>query len=57
MDEAVHLYPEMVQKYLGSIVSIDDNKFAALNSAVWSGGTFIYVPKGVTIELPCPGLF
>lgn len=57
MDEAVHLYPEMVQKYLGSIVSIDDNKFAALNSAVWSGGTFIYVPKGVTIELPVQAYF
>ena len=44
MDDAVRMYPEMVRTYIGSIVPINDNKFAALNSAVWSGGSFIYVP-------------
>lgn len=57
MDDAVRLYPDMVRAYLGSIVPINDNKFAALNSAVWSGGSFIYVPKGVTIELPVQAYF
>ena len=57
MDEAVRLYPEIVRTYLGSIVPVNDNKFAALNSAVWSGGSFIYVPKGVTIELPVQAYF
>lgn len=57
MDQAVQLYPDMVQKYLGSLVPINDNKFAALNSAVWSGGSFIYVPEGVTIELPVQAYF
>ena len=57
MDEAVQLYPEKVQHYLGSIVPARDNIFAALNSAVWSGGSFIYVPKGVTIELPVQAYF
>lgn len=57
MDDAVRLYPEMVRSYIGSIVPVNDNKFAALNSAVWSGGSFIYVPKGVTIELPVQAYF
>lgn len=57
MDEAVQLYPDKVQHYLGSIVPMNDNIFAALNSAVWSGGSFIYVPKGVTIELPVQAYF
>ncbi len=45
--EAVHLYPELIEKYLGSVVPIGDNYFAALNSAVFSDGSFVYVPKGV----------
>lgn len=57
MDEAVQLYPDSVQQYIGSIVPMNDNIFAALNSAVWSGGSFIYVPKGVTIELPVQAYF
>jgi Fe-S cluster assembly protein SufB len=57
LDEAVQLYPEKVKQYLGSIVPIRDNIFAALNSAVWSGGSFIYVPKGVTVELPVQAYF
>ena len=45
--EAVHLYPELIQKYLGSVVPVGDNFFAALNSAVFSDGSFVYIPKGV----------
>ncbi len=47
ISEAVHIYPELIQKYLGSVVPIGDNYFAALNSAVFSDGSFVYVPKGV----------
>lgn len=50
ISEAVHEYPELVQKYLGSVVPVGDNYFAALNSAVFSDGSFVYIPKGVT----CP---
>ncbi len=46
MDTAVKEYPELVQEYFGTIIPPNDNKFAALNSAVWSGGSFIYVPAG-----------
>nr|YP_010338073.1 cysteine desulfurase activator complex subunit SufB [Erythrolobus coxiae]UNJ17658.1 cysteine desulfurase activator complex subunit SufB [Erythrolobus coxiae] len=51
ISEAIKLYPELVQKYLGSIVPIGDNYFAALNSAVFSDGSFCYVPKGVKCPL------
>lgn len=47
ISEAVHLYPELIKKYLGSVVPIGDNFFAALNSAVFSDGSFVYIPKGV----------
>jgi len=47
ISEAVHLYPELVKKYLGSVVPIGDNYFAALNSAVFTDGSFVYIPKGV----------
>ncbi len=47
ISEAVHLYPELIEEYLGSVVPIGDNYFAALNSAVFSDGSFVYVPKGV----------
>ncbi|CRX37394.1 Fe-S cluster assembly protein SufB [Estrella lausannensis] len=47
ISEAVHKYPELIEKYLGSVVPIGDNFFAALNSAVFSDGSFVYVPKGV----------
>lgn len=47
ISEAVHLYPEIVEKYLGSVVPIGDNFFAALNSAVFTDGSFVYIPKGV----------
>ncbi|RLE40033.1 Fe-S cluster assembly protein SufB, partial [Candidatus Woesearchaeota archaeon] len=52
MDDAVKEHPEIVRKYLGRLVRPDNNKFAALNTAVWSGGTFIYVPPGVRVPFP-----
>src|SRR3989344_2795585 len=57
MDEGLAQYPELVKKYLGTIVPLADNKLAALNSAVWSGGSFIYVPKGVEVGLPLQAYF
>ncbi len=57
MDEALKLYPEIVKKYFGTIVPMGDNKLAALNTAVWSGGSFVYVPAGVDVELPLQAYF
>ncbi len=57
MDTALKIYPEIVKKYIGTVVPFDDNKFAALNSSVWSGGSFIYVPKGVKVEKPLQSYF
>ena len=57
MDTAVREYPELVQEYFGTVIPPGDNKFAALNSAVWSGGSFIYVPKGVHVEDPLQAYF
>ena len=56
-DQALIEYPEIVKKYLGTVVPPEDNKFAALNSAVWSGGSFVYVPKGVDVPLPLQAYF
>lgn len=56
-DTAVRLYPDLVKKYFGKVVPYTDNKFAALNSCVWSGGSFIYVPKGVKLEKPLQSYF
>lgn len=56
-DTAVQKYPEIVQQYFGTVIPAADNKFAALNTAVWSGGSFIYVPKGVRVELPLQAYF
>ncbi|QKG83599.1 Fe-S cluster assembly protein SufB [Kroppenstedtia pulmonis] len=56
-DTAVKEYPELVKKYFGTVVPPSDNKFAALNSAVWSGGSFIYIPKGVRCEVPLQAYF
>jgi Fe-S cluster assembly protein SufB len=50
-------YPEIFKKYFGTVVPAEDNKFAALNSAVWSGGSFVYVPKGVDVPLPLQAYF
>jgi Fe-S cluster assembly protein SufB len=57
MDTAVREYPELVQKWFGKIIPPNDNKFAALNSAVWSGGSFIYVPPGVKVDMPLQAYF
>ena len=57
MDTALREYPELVKKYFGTVIPPGDNKFAALNSAVWSGGSFIYVPPGVNCELPLQAYF
>lgn len=57
MDTAVRKYPKLVKEYFGKLIPPHDNKFAALNSAVWSGGTFVYVPKGVKVDLPLQAYF
>ena len=56
-DTAVREHPELLREYFGKIIPPEDNKFAALNSAVWSGGSFIYIPKGVTIDFPLQAYF
>ena len=56
-DTAVRLYPDLVKEYFGKVVPYSDNKYAALNSAVWSGGSFIYVPKGVKLDKPLQSYF
>ena len=56
-ETAVREHPELVKQYFGTVIPPDDNKFAALNSAVWSGGSFVYVPKGVTVEVPLQAYF
>src|SRR3989304_1385822 len=56
-DTAVREHSDLVRQYFGKIIPSTDNKFAALNSAVWSGGSFIYVPKGVKIEFPLQAYF
>ena len=56
-DTAVRKYPELMRKYFGTVIPPSDNKFAALNTAVWSGGSFIYVPKGVKVAMPLQAYF
>ena len=56
-DTGLREYPEIFQEYFGSVIPPGDNKFAALNTAVWSGGSFIYVPKGVHVEIPLQAYF
>ena len=56
-DTAVREHPELLKEYFGTIIPPEDNKFAALNSAVWSGGSFIYVPPGVKIDFPLQAYF
>jgi Fe-S cluster assembly protein SufB len=57
MDTAVQKYPDLVQQYFGTLIPSSDNKFAALNTSVWSGGSFVYVPKGVKTHLPLQAYF
>lgn len=57
IDEAIKKYPDLVKKYFGKLVSNKDNKFSALNGAVFSGGSFIYVPKNTTLNRPLQSYF
>lgn len=57
MDEGLAKYPEIVRQYFGKVIPMGDNKLAALNSAVWSGGSFVFVPKGVEVGLPLQAYF
>jgi Fe-S cluster assembly protein SufB len=57
MDTALREHPDLVKQYFGTIIPPADNKFSALNSAVWSGGSFIYVPPGVDVEIPLQAYF
>jgi Fe-S cluster assembly protein SufB len=56
-DQGLKEHPELFREYFGTIIPANDNKLAALNTAVWSGGSFIYVPKGVHVELPLQAYF
>ncbi|MFY9652564.1 Fe-S cluster assembly protein SufB, partial [Trebonia sp.] len=56
-DSALKQHPELFKEYYGTVIPAGDNKFAALNTAVWSGGSFIYVPKGVHVEIPLQAYF
>jgi len=57
IEEGLKRHPDLFREYFGTVIPIEDNKFAALNSAVWSGGSFVYVPKGITVELPLQAYF
>src|SRR3989440_808287 len=57
MDTALREHPDIVKRYFGTVIPPGDNKFAALNTAVWSGGSFIYVPPGVHVEIPLQAYF
>ncbi|HEY2195305.1 MAG TPA: Fe-S cluster assembly protein SufB, partial [Actinomycetospora sp.] len=56
-DTGLREHPELFEEYFGSVIPAGDNKFSALNSAVWSGGSFIYVPKGVHVDIPLQAYF
>ena len=57
MDTALREYPDIIKQYFGTVIPPGDNKFAALNSSVWSGGSFVYVPEGVEVEMPLQAYF
>src|SRR5512147_577958 len=57
IEDGLRKHPDLFREYFGTVIPIEDNKFAALNSAVWSGGSFIYVPKGVKVDLPLQAYF
>src|SRR5206468_2555100 len=56
-DTALQKYPDLVRQYFGTVIPPSDNKFAALNSAVWSGGSFVYIPAGVHVTIPLQAYF
>jgi Fe-S cluster assembly protein SufB len=57
IEEGLRQHPDLFREYFGKAIPIEDNKFAALNSAVWSGGSFVYIPKGVKVDLPLQAYF
>ena len=57
IEEGLRQHPDLFKEYFGTVIPIEDNKFAALNSAVWSGGSFVYVPKGIKVDLPLQAYF
>jgi len=57
IEDGLRQHPDMFREYFGTVIPIEDNKFAALNSAVWSGGSFVYVPKGIKVDLPLQAYF
>ena len=57
IEDGLRKHPDLFREYFGKVIPIEDNKFAALNSAVWSGGSFIYIPKNVHVELPLQAYF
>ncbi len=56
-ETGIREHPEIFKKYFGTVIPYNDNKFAALNSAVWSGGSFVYVPKGIKVDIPVQAYF
>ena len=57
IEDGLRKHPDLFREYFGKVIPIEDNKFAALNSAVWSGGSFIYIPKGIKVDLPLQAYF
>jgi Fe-S cluster assembly protein SufB len=57
IENGLREYPDLFREYFGKVIPIEDNKFAALNSAVWSGGSFVYVPPGIKVDLPMQAYF
>jgi Fe-S cluster assembly protein SufB len=57
IDDGLRLYPDLFREYFSTVIPIEDNKYSALNSAVWSGGSFVYVPPGVKVDLPLQAYF
>lgn len=57
IEDGLRQHPDLFKEYFGTVIPIEDNKFSALNSAVWSGGSFIYIPKGVKVALPLQAYF
>jgi Fe-S cluster assembly protein SufB len=57
IEDGLRQYPDLFREYFGTVIPIEDNKFAALNGAVWSGGSFVYVPKGIKVDLPLQAYF
>ena len=57
IEDGLRTHPDLFREYFSTVIPIEDNKFAALNSAVWSGGSFIYIPKGLKVDLPLQAYF